>query len=320
MNGKRPTSTPIQENEAPKEPILWVGTGHMGFPMVSHLLRGGWPVTVFNRTQERARELEKEGARLASTMNEALSRHRLVVTMLADDDAVRSVCEAPDGILDGLPAGGIHIVMGTLSPSYVESLEKQHAGRGHTLLSATVFGRPEKAQSASLTIVTAGPGKVLDTLLPFFQTLGSSIFRVGDRPDQANWIKILGNFTLGGLLETLAETLSLARRAGISPEKLIEILDTALYNSPVFRNYGSLMSRGSYQPAGFLMRHGLKDVRIASKEADQMEVPLPLADILRSGLLAGINRGYGEWDWSALGRVRDEDAGVHPEKRHDGQE
>lgn len=300
------------DGSARKEPVGWIGTGNMGFPMVSNLIGAGWPVAVFNRTPERARPLEKAGASLASTLSEALSRRRIVVTMLQDDEAVRSVCESPSGILDGLMAGGIHIVMGTLSPTYVETLARQHAERGQTLVSAPVFGRPDRAQSATLTIIAAGPEKVLDALDPLFRTLGSTLFRVGENPERANWIKILGNFTLGGLMETLAETLSLARRAGVPPESLIEILNTALYHSPVFRNYGNLMAREAYQPAGFYMRLGLKDMRLVSREADRLEVPLPMADILRSGFLAGLNRGYGEWDWSALGRVRDEDAGVRP--------
>lgn len=310
MNEEHFASTPLQEKNETKEPVLWVGTGNMGFPMVSNLLKAGWPVTVFNRTPERAKPLEKAGASLASTINEALPHHRIVTTMLADDRAVQSVCEAPGGILDTLAEGGIHIVMGTLSPSYVEILAKKHAERGQTLVSAPVFGRPDRAESATLTVVTAGPKETLDRLFPFFHSLGSTVFRAGENPSQANWVKILGNFTLGGLLETLAETISLSRRVGIPPEILVEILDTALYHSPVFRSYGTLMAEESYQPAGFWMRLGLKDVRLVSSEADRLEVPLPLADILRSGFLTGINRGYGEWDWSALGRVRDEDAGV----------
>ncbi|MHB1287196.1 MAG: NAD(P)-dependent oxidoreductase [Leptospirales bacterium] len=313
MNSGKSRNTSPPEERFAKESITWVGTGNMGFPMVSNLIASGWPVTVYNRTPERARPLLEAGGRMAGSLSEAISNHRIVVTMLQDDEAVRTVCESPSGILDGLVEGGIHISMGTLSPTFVEKLTRQHAQKKQTLVSAPVFGRPDRAQSATLTIVTAGPKKTLELLDPLFRALGSTLYQVGENPAQANWVKILGNFTLGGLLETLAETLSLSRKVGIPPETLVEILNTALYRSPVFQNYGNLMARESYQPAGFHLKLGLKDMRLVSTEADRLEVPLPLADLLRSGFLAGVNRGYGEWDWSALSRVRDEDAGSIPD-------
>ncbi|MGL3709308.1 NAD(P)-dependent oxidoreductase [Leptospirillum ferriphilum] len=296
--------------KSPYKDAVWIGTGNMGLPMAKNLLRSGIHLSVHNRTPQRLAPLLTAGAHAIADLPGSLSRTPLVFTMLADDAAVKETVTKEGGLLDSLPEGGVHVSMGTLSPGFVEGLSKSHAERGQILVSAPVFGRPDRAEAGTLTIVSAGPQKTLESLLPLLEEMGSPVFCVGEDPSLANHIKVLGNFTLAGLLETLAESLSLARRVGVSPEQLVEILDTALYRSPVFKNYGQLMARENFEPAGFRMRLGLKDVRLVQKEADRVDVALPLADLLHAGFLAGIHRGMDDWDWSALGRVRAEDAGA----------
>lgn len=299
-----------QGEKSPFEEAIWIGTGNMGLPMAKNLLLSGIKLGVHNRTPDKLAPLLAAGARATSDLSGSLSRTPLVFSMLADDAAVREVVSKQGGILDSLPTGGVHVSMGTLSPSFVEDLAKRHRERGQILVSAPVFGRPDRAQAGTLTIVAAGPSGTLDAVSPLLEHMGSPVFRVGENPSVANHIKLLGNFTLGGLLETLAESLSLARKVGISPTQLVEILDTAIYRSPVFRNYGQMMAREEFRPAGFRMRLGLKDVRLVLSEADRVEASLPLADLLHAGLLSGIHRGLEDWDWSALGQVRAEDAGA----------
>ncbi|AKS22978.1 MAG: Putative NAD-binding 6-phosphogluconate dehydrogenase [Leptospirillum sp. Group II 'C75'] len=299
---------------SPYKEAVWIGTGNMGLPMAKNLLRSGIRLGVHNRTPQRLAPLLKAGAHAIADLRGSLSGTPLVFTMLADDAAVKETVLKEGGLLDSLPQGGVHVSMGTLSPGFVLELSKTHTERGQILVSAPVFGRPDRAEAGTLTIVAAGPQKTLESLLPLLEHLGSPVFCVGEDPSLANHIKVLGNFTLAGLLETLAESLSLARRVGVSPGQLVEILDTALYRSPVFRNYGQLMAREDFQPAGFRMRLGLKDVRLVQKEADRVDVALPLADLLHAGFLAGIHRGMEDWDWSALGQVRAEDAGAARKK------
>ncbi len=289
---------------------VWIGAGNMGLPMAKNLLASGIRLGVHNRSKNRLTPLLEAGALEITDLPGSLSATPLVFTMLADDAAVGEMVSKSGGILERLSRGGVHVSMGTLSPAFVEKLTGMHRERGQVLVSAPVFGRPDRARAGTLTIVAAGPSETVDAVLPLLERMGSTVFRVGEDPALANHVKILGNFTLGGLLETLAESLSFARRVGVSPDQLVEILDTALYRSPVFRNYGQMMAREEFQPAGFRMRIGLKDVRLALAEADRVEVPLPLADLLHAGYLAGIHRGYEDWDWAALGRVRAEDAGV----------
>lgn len=292
------------------EPLAWIGTGNMGFPMAENLLKNQWDLAVTNRSIERAEPLARLGAKLSKSVGEAVAGRAVAATLLSDDEAVRVVAEGPGGLLERLPKGGIHISFSTLSPGFVEDLANRHEERGQILVAAPVFGRPDRAKAATLTIVTAGPAAVLDRLEPLFKSVGSNVFRVGDEPWKANWVKILGNFTLGGLLETLAETLALARRVDLPPAFMVDILDTALYRSPVIRNYGTLMAEEAYEPAGFRMRLGLKDLNLVATAASKLEVPLPLADLVRDGFMAGLHRGYENFDWSALAKVRAEDAGA----------
>ena len=292
-----------------KKTVAWIGLGNMGLPMARNLHRKGHHVRGYNRTPEKARELSALGVQVFPSITEAISGQSIVATMLSDDQSVRSVLEGASGLFELLPPKGIHLSFSTLSPTFVEEMTQEHERRGQVLISCPVFGRPDRADAATLTIVTAGDPDVLASIDDLFRSLGSDLFHVGDRPSKANWVKILGNFTLGGLLETLSESLSLGERAGINPKTLVEILDTALYHSPVFRGYGNLMATENWDPAGFRMKLGLKDIRLVLKESDALEVALPLADLIHSGFIAGINRGYGDLDWSALKKVRADDSG-----------
>lgn len=296
-----------------KKTLAWIGLGNMGLPMARNLYRGGHMVTGYNRTPEKARSLSAEGMTVVSSISAVLAGQSIVGTMLADDHSVRTVCEGKTGLFEVLPPKGIHLSFSTLSPTFVEELTREHERRGQILLSCPVFGRPDRADSATLTIVTAGQSEALSSMKDLFNTLGNTIHHVGEKPYIANWVKILGNFTLAGLIETLAESLSLANRVGIDPKMLVEILDTALYHSPVFRGYGNLMAEKGWNPAGFRMQLGLKDIRLVLKESDRLDVFLPLADIIHSGFISGIHRGYGDLDWAALMKVRADDAGMEEE-------
>ena len=298
-----------REKTMEKKTLAWIGLGNMGLPMARNLHRGGHLVTAYNRTPEKALDLSRDGVTVVSSIREVMAGQSIVGTMLSDDQSVRSVCEGASGLFELLPAEGIHLSFSTLSPTFVEELTQEHERRGQILVSCPVFGRPDRAHEGTLTIVCAGRGDVLASMENLFKALGSNIFNAGDRPFMANWVKILGNFTLGGVLETLAEALSLGDRVGVDPKMLVEILDTALYHSPVFRGYGNLMAEEKWDPAGFRMKLGLKDIRLVLKESDRLDVSLPLADVIHSGFISGVHRGYGDLDWSALMKVRADDAG-----------
>jgi len=139
--------------------------------------------------------------------------------------------------------------------------------------------------------------------------IGRKLFVLGSDAPQANVLKLAGNFLIASMLEALSEAFALARKSGIEPLKYLEILNT-LYQSPVYETYGRIMAEERFEPAGFKMLLGLKDVRLVLAAGETAAVPMPLASLIRDHMISGIARGMGEIDWSAIGRVVAEDAGL----------
>jgi 3-hydroxyisobutyrate dehydrogenase-like beta-hydroxyacid dehydrogenase len=282
--------------------VAFVGLGNMGAPMAANLLTAGHELVVYNRTPDRAEPLVRRGARAARTPREAAVAE-VLVTMLADDEALESVLFGPDGAFEGLGRGTVHLSMSTISPGLSRRLLAEHRKRGQHYVAAPVFGRPEAAAAAKLWIVAAGPGEVIERVRPLLEALGQGTEIVGDDPPAANVIKIGGNFVLASVLETLGEAFALMRKHGVEPTRFLEILNGRLLRSPVVENYGKLVAAGRWEPPGFKLRHGLKDIRLALAAGDEVEVPLPVASLIHDRYLTAMAWGWADLDWAALARV-----------------
>ena len=276
--------------------------------MARNLLKAGQEVTVYNRTRERAEALRGEGAKMAATPAEACAGE-VVFTMLADDAAVEEVVFGDRGILPRLN-GGLHVSLSTISVGLAQRLAQAHADQGQKYVSAPVFGRPEAAAAAKLVIVAAGPAAALERCRSGLEAMGQKIFVASEEAWKANAIKIAGNFMLASMLETLGEAVAMMRKSEIDPKLFLEIVNGNLFRSPVYENYGKIIADQKFEPAGFKLRLGLKDVRLALAAADASDVPMPLASLLHDHLLSGVARGYGDIDWAGLARVVAEDAGL----------
>ncbi len=277
----------------------------MGVGMVRNLLRAGHAVTVFNRTREKAEAMVADGAQVAATPAEA-SGGDAVFTMLADDRAVEEVVFGASGI----PASATHVSLSTISTALSRRLADAHREAGGHYLAAPVFGRPEAAAGAKLVIVAAGDAAVVEKIRPAFEAMGQKLFHVSPEPWQANAIKLCGNFMLASMLETLGEAFAVLRKSGIDPNLFLEIVNGNLFRSPVYEGYGKAIAAQRYEPAGFKLRLGLKDVKLAIAAAEEVTVPMPLASLLRDHFLTGIARGHGDIDWAGLAKVIAEDAGL----------
>lgn len=240
----------------------FIGLGQMGRGMAANLLKAGHTVTVWNRSPEKSAQLKAEGARVASTPAEAAASG-VVITMLADDRAVESVAFGENGILAALPPGAIHISMSTISVALSERLEAAHCQSGQRYVAAPVFGRPEAAAAAKLFVIAAGPPEAIAACQPLFDALGQRTFVLGEKPSAANVLKLAGNFLIASTLETFGEAFALARKSGIAPEKFLEILTGTVFTAPYQVGYGGIIAREAYEPAGFSVALGLKDVRLA---------------------------------------------------------
>lgn len=290
--------------------VGFVGLGRMGLPMARNLVRAGHEVAVYNRTRSRADALVEAGARVADTPADAASGAEVVVTMLADDAAVEAVTLGGDGILGALPVGAVHAGMSTTGVGLSRRLAAEHGRAGQRYVAAPVFGRPEAAEGAKLWVVAAGAPDAVDRCEPVFDAVGQGMFRVGEEPEKASVVKLAGNFMLAGMIEALGEAMALGRRHGVEAPKLLEVLTSTLFNLPVYRNYGGMIAEGRFEPAGFALRLGLKDVRLVLDAADEAAVPMPLASLAHDHLLSGVARGWGDLDWAGMGRVIAANAGL----------
>ncbi|MFZ1110657.1 MAG: NAD(P)-dependent oxidoreductase [Rhodomicrobium sp.] len=291
--------------------IGFIGLGHMGLPMARNLLKAGHRVHVYNRTRSRAEPLVKEGAILAGTPAEASSGDA-AVTMLANDRAVEDAVFGADGVLKGLRKGAAHLSMSTITVALSERLAAAHAEAGQGYAAAPVFGRPDAAAAAKLFVVAAGDKAALDLAQPLFDAMGQRTFRLGGNAPEANLVKLSGNFLIAAMIECLGETVALMRKYEVEPARFLEIMTETLFAAPVYRTYGALIAEGKYQPAGFKMELGLKDVRSVLAAAEAKSMPMAVASVVKDRFLSGIARGGADLDWSALARVVAEDAGLKP--------
>ncbi len=288
--------------------VGFIGLGGMGSGMAANLLKAGHALTVYNRTAAKAEALVGDGAALAKTPGEA-ARGDVVITMLADDAAVEAVVFGSYGVLAGLKPGAIHISMSTISVALAERLAAAHRGAGQGFVSAPVFGRPEAAAAAKLFIVAAGEPQAVQFCQALFDVLGQRTFVIADEPPKANLVKLSGNFLIAAVIETLGEAFALVGKAGIDRADYLDILTNTLFGAPVYKTYGSLIAEERYAPPGFKAKLGFKDIRLALGAAEALQVPMPVASLLRDRFLTLLASGGGDLDWSALAALASRDAG-----------
>jgi 3-hydroxyisobutyrate dehydrogenase-like beta-hydroxyacid dehydrogenase len=289
--------------------VGFVGLGAMGRAMAGNLIQAGHRLRVWNRSPRAAEELARKGAEVVAEPREVFGE--VLISMLADDTAVREVV-LDSGMLDRAARGGIHVNMATISVALTQELSEEHHRRGLHYIAAPVFGRPEAAAARQLNIVAAGEGAALDRVQPLLDAMGQRTWRLGAEPKEASAAKLAGNFLIAAAIECMGEAVVMAERYGVRPAAFLEILGNTLFAAPVYRNYGALIADRRYEPAGFRLELGLKDVRLALAAAELARTPMPVASLLRDHLLEAVAQGDGERDWSALAEVARRHAGMEP--------
>jgi 3-hydroxyisobutyrate dehydrogenase-like beta-hydroxyacid dehydrogenase len=288
--------------------IGFIGLGRMGSGIVRNLLRAGHSLIVYNRTRSRAEELAAEGAQVADSPA-GVCEAGIVLTMVADDEALTNVTLGARGILAALRPGTIHASHSTIGIALAKRLTAEHTSSQQTYVSAPVFGRPEAAANAQLIVVAAGESGALDRLKPVFDAIGRKSIVVGEEPWQANALKLCGNFMLALMIEAFGEAFATMRKSGVEPRTFLDAM-TGLFRSPVYEMYGGIIAEQRFDPAGFALKLGLKDVRLALRAADEVGSPMPFASILHDQFLAAMANGQSDLDWSSLTKIAARNAGL----------
>jgi 3-hydroxyisobutyrate dehydrogenase-like beta-hydroxyacid dehydrogenase len=279
-----------------------VGLGRMGQGMGARLLGAGHELVAYNRTPGKSADLEKAGAKAASSLAAACKDRDLVISMVADDAALNEVALGAGGIRESLAKDAVHVAMGTHSAGAIQALAAAHAEKGQAFVAAPVLGRPDAAAAGQLVIVAAGPSMALTKCGPAFSAMGRKTVVAAATPESALAIKLANNFVLGCAIQTMAEGFSLVRKYGVNPQVFYDVMTEGLFAAPAYKVYGKLMVDSSYDKPGFTTKLGLKDIKLALAAAELVHVPLPSGSVVRDRLVGAIAHGDGDKDWAVLGR------------------
>lgn len=290
--------------------IGFIGLGNMGIEMARNLIATGYHLQVYNRTAEKADELDQATITKCKTPGEAALGVPVVITMLSDDDTVKEATVGSDGILSTLQKGGIHISMSTLSPAVSKYLADQHKASGSIYLTSPVFGRPEAAAAKKLWICVSGDLQAKKVVQPILECLGQGIIDFGEENGNANVVKIIGNAMIFASVEMMAEAFRLAEDHGLDRSQVANFFGSTLFNAPVYQNYGKLIAERKYEPVKFKAVLGRKDLRLAHELAKEKGTPIPTIDVAYDRLKSAVDKGWGNRDCvEAFDRGVSEDKG-----------
>ncbi|MFD1721850.1 NAD(P)-dependent oxidoreductase [Amnibacterium endophyticum] len=266
--------------------IALLGTGTMGAGMTRSLLRAGLPVTVWNRTVEKARPLADDGATVAESAADAVREADVVITMLFDADSVESVIgDVADAIGDA-----VWLQSSTIGPDGTARLARLADERGLTFVDGPVLGTKGPAEQGKLVMLVSGPADAIDRAQPALDAMGSRTMRLGDEPGRASALKIVANAFIGTLTAAIAQSVALAESLGLDPADFTGALAGGASDSPYVQVKGKAMIEGTTEDAQFQLDGVLKDLRLARGTAEQQGVTLSLLD----GAVEAYDRASGD--------------------------
>jgi len=278
--------------------IAFLGLGLMGSGMARQLLAKGFPVTVYNRNPEKARSFADAGAKVASSPKEAAADADIIISMLADDNASRSLWLGDDGALAGAREGALCIESGTVTVDWVKELSAAAAQRGGELIDAPVTGSKTQANSGELNFLVGGSKSALEKARPALSAMGKSVVHLGPTGSGA-LLKLINNFVCGTQLASLAEGLAMIERSGLDRTAALEVLTNGAPGSPLVKAVSARMTTQDFTPH-FLLRLMAKDLGYAIAEGDKLSLDLTTAKAALGLFQQGVANGHGEQDIAAV--------------------
>jgi 3-hydroxyisobutyrate dehydrogenase len=270
----------------------------MGAGMAGRLLEAGFSLAVWNRSRERAEPLGARGARLARTPREAADGADVVVAMLADDEASRTVWLGENGALAGLRAGAVAMESSTVSPVWIDELARAVEGRGAALLDAPVTGSRVHAAGGELRFLVGGPAGALERARPVLAAMGREIVHFGPTGAGAR-MKLINNFVCGVQAAALAEGLALIEAGGLETSAAVGVLTNGAPGSPLVNAVSGRMAKHDYT-VNFALALMDKDLRYAIDEARRFGLDLRTASTARALFGDALAAGLGAKDFSAV--------------------
>lgn len=293
---------------AEKQKIGWVGLGKMGIPMSKNLNKAGYPLTVYNRTKGKTKELAEQGAQVAESPKGLAAGVDVIISMIADDPALEAVSIGPNGAFEGAKAGAIYIDMSTVSPVASGRVAEAAEKKGIKYLRAPVSGSTALAAAGTLTIFASGPKDAYDRCVDIFGAMGQKSFHVG-AGDEARYLKLLLNMMVGITSAMVAEALIFGERGGMDWTQMIDIISNSVVTSPLIGYKAQILKDRNFAPA-FTAEQIAKDFDIALDTGRALSVPMPITSLARQFFGSMKAKGKGELDFFGLVTLMEEMAGI----------
>ncbi|MBV9804094.1 MAG: 2-hydroxy-3-oxopropionate reductase [Solirubrobacterales bacterium] len=291
----------------PEETIGFIGLGIMGGPMAANLLRAGYPLVVHNRTRAKEEALVSDGAEAAGSLGEVASRSEIVITMLPDSPDVEQVYLGEGGVIEGAKEGQLLIDMSSIAPAVARAVAEAARQAGADALDAPVSGGDVGAREGTLSIMVGGADDAFKRAQPLFDVLGKTVVHVGEA-GAGQTAKACNQILVAVTIEAVSEALVLASKAGVDPERLIEVLSGGLAGNKVMEVRRRNFLKHDFSP-GFRLQLHHKDLGIALRTARELGVYVPTTAIVDQMLAALEAAGDGGLDHSALLKVIEEASG-----------
>jgi len=286
------TTTPVSSRSS----VGVIGLGRMGSGMAHNIRKAGFPLRVYNRSQAKTQPLLDEGATLAATPAMAAAAD-VLLSSLSDDQSVLDIMRAADGILAGMRPGAVHISTTTISPEVSRRLGQMHAEHGSLYVAANVLGRPSAAHTGELAALVAGTPEAVAVARPVVASFARTIVEAGTDPVAAASTKLIINFFLAGLLETLGEAYALAEKQQLDLGVIRNLVLHQVLPNPALAEYSQRMLERRFGDAGATLVTGAKDLSLILSEAARVMVPLPIGSLVHGHILSALARGEGDLDW-----------------------
>ena len=283
---------------SPQPRVAFLGLGLMGSGMARRLLGAGFPLTVYNRTADKAAPLVADGAHLATSPSAAAAGADFVVSMVADDSASRRVWLGPDGALSNVSPGAILIESSTVTTAWIRELAESAKVTGAELLDAPVTGSKTHAAAGELNFLVGGSDAAVERARPLFSAMGRNVIHLGPTGAGA-LLKLINNFLCGVQAAALAEGLAVIEKAGLDRNTATQVLANGAPGSPLVKGILPRMLAANYAPH-FHLSLMQKDLEYSLKEAERWGVELSMARPARDAFQRAVSSGRGMQDFSAV--------------------
>jgi 3-hydroxyisobutyrate dehydrogenase len=293
---------------ANKPSVGFIGLGIMGLPMAGHILKAGYPLTVYNRTRSKTQSLEAEGAAVAASPREVAANSRMIITMVSDSPDVQEVVAGPEGVLDGIRPGSVVMDMSTISPQVERDLDRQLQEKGCALVDAPVSGGDVGAQNATLAIMAGGDREAFDRAVPIFETMGKTITYCGP-VGSGQLTKLCNQILVAVTLMGVSEALIFAGKNGLDQRVMVEAVKGGAAGSWQLSNLAPRVVDRDFAP-GFMVDLIQKDLRLVMESGAAAQAALPATSLVNQLFRTSQARGEGLEGTQALVKVLEQLAGL----------